>query len=243
MGAADALTALGAAAAVAVELLEGMAIVLAVGTARRWSDALWGAAAGAAGCAVLAVALGPLLLATLPLDVLRAAIGVLLLLLGLEWLRKGVLRLAGRKRRSSAVVEYDETLDEIDLLPLPVPGRPDWAARAVAAKGVFVEGVEVVLIVAALAARPTGPAPAIIGATVAGVVVLAVGAWLRAPLARVPETELKYGVGLALSGFGVFFLAEGVGVRWPGGDLALLWILLTLLVASQGLIHRLAVPR
>lgn len=94
------LTALAAAVAVAVELLEALVIVLAVGASRRWRDALWGAAAGVAACAVLAAALGPLL-AGLPLDTLHLTIGTLLLLFGLEWLRKGTMRLAGRRRRGS----------------------------------------------------------------------------------------------------------------------------------------------
>jgi uncharacterized membrane protein len=226
------LTVLTAAAAVGLELLEAMAIVVAVAVARRLRDALWGAAVGAAACGLLAAAVGPVL-AGLPLDALRVTIGTLLLLFGLEWLRKGTLRLAGRRARSSSAREYDETREELHDVPLPPRGDADWAGRLVAFKGVLLEGVEVVVIVTALAARPSGAAPALAGAAVAAVAVCAAGAWLHRPLARLPETELKYGVGVLLTTFGVFFAGEGMGVEWPGGDAALLYVAVALVLATQ----------
>jgi uncharacterized membrane protein len=234
------LVALGAGVAVSVELLEALAIVLAVGVSRRWADALLGAAAAAVVCAALAVLVGPVLLASVPLTTLRLVIGALLLLYGLEWLRKGTLRLAGRRSRSSSLKEYLEAQEELEEAPLPPAGSADWAGRIVAFKGVLLEGVEIVLIVAALAARPSGPAPALVGAAFATVAVLAAGAWLRTPLTRIPETELKWGVGVLLSAFGLFFAAEGTGAHWPGGDLAVLYIALALAAASQLQSHRLA---
>src|SRR5215212_9741078 len=113
------LVALGAGVAVGVELLEALAIVLAVGVSRRWADALFGAAWAAGVCALLAVVIGPVILASVPLDVLRVAIGVLLLLFGLEWLRKGTLRLAGRRARSSSRAEYLETRQALQDAPPP----------------------------------------------------------------------------------------------------------------------------
>ena len=234
------LVAIGAAVAVSVELLEALAIVLAVGVSRRWSDAVLGAAGAAVVCLLLAVLVGPVLLASVPLDTLRVTIGVLLLLFGLEWLRKGTLRLAGRRSRSSSLAEYIETQEDLRDAPLPPRGQPDWAGRLVAFKGVLLEGVEVVLIVSALAARPSGPAPALAGAAVATVTVLGAGAWLRRPLTRLPETELKWGVGVLLTAFGVFFAAEGLGAAWPGADAAILYIAATLGGMSQLQSHWLA---
>jgi Ca2+/H+ antiporter, TMEM165/GDT1 family len=227
------LVAVGAAVAVAVELLEALAIVLAVGVSRRWADALAGALAAVLVCGILAVLVGPVVLERVPLDVVRVTIGTLLLLYGLEWLRKGTLRLAGRRRRASSLSEYVETQEELEDAPLPPPGQPDWAGRIVAFKGVLLEGVEVVLIVSALAARPSGPAPALLGAAVAAVLVVGAGAWLRTPLSRLPETELKWGVGALLTAFGVFFAAEGLGVAWPGGDLAVVYVALTVALVSR----------
>ena len=218
------LTALGATAAAGLELLEALAIILAVGASRRWRDALLGAGAAVVACLAVAAAVGPALLAQASGDPLRVIVGVLLLLFGLEWLRKGVLRLAGRRARSSSAAEYDETRSELEDDPLPPPGRPDWAGRIVAFKGVLLEGIEVVLIVSALGARPGGLAPALVGTTIALVLVVGLGVWARRPLSRVPETELKCGVGVVLTTFGTFFCAEGLGVDWPGGDLALLYV-------------------
>ncbi len=218
------LLALGAAVAVAVELLEALAIVVAVGASRRWRDAVLGAVAATVACLAAGVLLGPVLLARVPVDGLRVVIGVLLLLIGLEWLRKGTLRLAGRKSRSSALKEYVETREALEHVPLPPEGEPDWAGRAVAFKGVMLEGVEVVLIVSALASRPGSAAPALVGCGIAVVLVAAAGARLRGPLARLPETELKLGVGVLLTAFGTFFAAEGLGVTWPGGDAAVLYV-------------------
>jgi Ca2+/H+ antiporter, TMEM165/GDT1 family len=234
------LVALGAGVAVAVELLEALAIVLAVAVSRRWSDALIGAFAAVVVCAVLAVVLGPVVLESIPLDTLRVIIGFLLLLFGMEWLRKGTLRLAGRRARASSIAEFDETQEELEDVPLPPPGQPDWAGRLVAFKGVLLEGVEIVVIVTALAARPSGAGPAVLGAAIACVAVIGAGAWLRKPLGRVPETELKWGVGVLLSSFGVFFLAEGLHVEWPGGDVAILYIVAVLAAVSQLRSHQLA---
>jgi uncharacterized membrane protein len=234
------LTAAGAALAVALELLEALAIVLAVGVSRRWRDAVIGAVGAVLVLAVVAGLVGPVLLAALPLDLLRTVVGVALLLFGLEWLRKGVLRLAGRRAPSSSLREYLEEREALEALPAPPEGRPDWPARVVAFKGVALEGLEVVLIVAALAGGSQGAAPAIAGAGVAVVAVLAVGVVVHRPLARLPESHLKYAVGLLLTSFGVFFLAEGLGAEWPGGDIALLYVAALLLAVSQLQIVRVA---
>jgi Ca2+/H+ antiporter, TMEM165/GDT1 family len=234
------LTLVGATLAVGLELLEALAIVLAVGSTRSWRDALIGAAGAVALLAVVVVAVGPLLLARLPLAPLRVVIGVALLLFGLEWLRKGVLRLAGRRSLSDSFKEYLEEREALEGMEAPAPGQPDWAARVVAGKGVLLEGVEVVLIVAALGAGPKGLAPAVAGAGLAVVLTLAVGFVLHRPLMRLPESHLKYAVGIVLSSFGVFFLGEGLDVEWPLSDGALLYVAATLLVVSQAQIAMLA---
>jgi uncharacterized membrane protein len=227
------LTLVGAALAVWLELLEALAIVLAVGSARRWRDAVIGAAGAIVLLGVVVVAVGPLLLARLPLEPLQVVIGVALLLFGLEWLRKGVLRLAGRRSPSSSFQEYLDEREALEGMAPPPAGRPDWPARVIAGKGVLLEGVEVVLIVAALGAGPDGLAPAVAGAGVAVVLTLAVGVALHRPLMRLPESHLKYAVGVVLSAFGVFFLGEGLDVEWPGGDAALLYVAAALLAVSQ----------
>jgi len=227
------LTLVGAALAVGLELLEALAIVLAVGLTRRFRDAVLGAAAAALVLTLLALVLGPLLIARVPLEPLRLVIGVGLLLFGLEWLRKGVLRLAGRRSPSSSFREFVDEREALEELPAPAPGTADWAARAIAFKGVLLEGIEVILIVTVLAARPGGLAPAMIGSALALSAVLAVGYRLRAPFQRIPETHLKYVVGIVLSAFGVFFAAEGLGASWPFDDLALAYIALIVLAVSQ----------
>jgi uncharacterized membrane protein len=227
------LTLAGAALAVALELLEAMAIVLAVAAERGRRDALIGAAGAVVLLALAGVFVGPVVLARIPLEPLQVVIGVALLLFGLEWLRKGVLRLAGRRAPSSSLAEYLEEREALHALAPPQPGSADWPARIVAGKGVLLEGLEVVLIVAALGAGEDGLAPALAGAAVAVVAVIAIGVVAHRPLARLPESHLKYAVGIVLSAFGVFFLAEGLGVEWPGGDAALLYVAAALVAVSQ----------
>jgi uncharacterized membrane protein len=211
-----------AAAAVGLELLEALAIVLAVGAERRMRDALVGALAAVAAVVGLCAAVGPGLLAGADLSSLRVVVGGLLLLFGLEWLRKGILRMAGlRSRRSS----YEEYLEEREALESDARvGATDWAARIVTFKGVFLEGLEVGVIVLALAGSPGRTAPALAGAALALVAVCGIGVVLHAPLRRLPETQLKLGVGIALTAFGTFFASEGLGVEWPLGDAALLYL-------------------
>src|SRR5437764_7493137 len=239
-GVAFVLTLIGAMLACGLEMLEALAIVLAVGITRRFRDSLIGAAGAALALAALAVVLGPVLISRVPLAPLRVLIGAFLLLFGLEWLRKGVLRLAHLRSPSSSFKEFVEEQEELEGLELPPPGRPDWAGRTIAFKGVLLEGVEVILIVTALGARPGGLAPPLIGGGVALIAVIVVGLVLHAPLSRLPETHLKYAVGIVLTTFGVFFAAVGFGVHWPLSDAALLYLALALFAVSQARITTLA---
>jgi Ca2+/H+ antiporter, TMEM165/GDT1 family len=234
------LTLLGAALACALELLEALAIVLAVALTRRPRDAILGAAGAVVACGALGAIVGPVLLDRFAVTPLRLVIGVALLLFGLEWLRKSVLRLAGARSRSSSFKEFVEEREALEAVPLPPPGHPDWAARTIAFKGVLLEGVEVILIVTALAARPGGEVPALLGAAAAALLTVAIGIALHRPLQRVPETELKYVVGIVLTTFGTFFAAEGLNVHWPLEDAALLVIAAGWLVVSQVLVRWLA---
>jgi uncharacterized membrane protein len=236
------LAALTAALAVSVELIEALAIVLAVGISRRWRDAALGAAAAVIACAALAAFLGAGVLASVPIDSLRLVIGVLLLLFGLEWLRKGTLRLAGLKARSSAQDDYDEAIQELDDDPLPPEGDADWAGRAIAFKGVLLEGVEIVLIVSVIASQPGNEAPALVGAAIAVIVTIALGVALRGHLGGLPETEVKWGVGVMLTSFGIFFTGEGLSVDWPGGEAALIYVAFLLALASRAQITSLHAP-
>lgn len=218
-----ALTLTSSAGASAVELLEALAIVLAVGVTRGFRNALTGAAAGAFGVLALCLVLGPALRAGAGIALLRVIVGSALLLFGLEWLRKGVLRVAGRRRRASSYHEFLETRDEAAALP-GTSGERDWAARGLAFQGVFLEGLEVGLIVLALGAAPGRLVPAVLGAAAALVLVAGAGIALRAPLQRLPETQLKLGMGVALTAFGTYFTAEGLHAQWPLAELAPLYL-------------------
>jgi Ca2+/H+ antiporter, TMEM165/GDT1 family len=216
------LTMAAAATAVAIEMLEALAIVMAVGMARGFRDALLGALAAVLGVVLLCLALGPALLGGADLHFVRVLVGTLLLLFGLEWLRKGILRMAGLRPRSSS---HDEFLEQRAALDRHAATEgPDWAARLVAFKGVFLEGLEVGLIVLALGAAPGRLTPALLGAALALALVAAIGLVMQRPLARLPETQLKLGVGVALTAFGTFFIAEGLRVQWPLGDVALVYL-------------------
>jgi uncharacterized membrane protein len=234
------LTAVGAALAVALELFEAMAIVLAVALSRRPSAALAGAGAATLACAALAVVVGPVLVAQVAGDALRVVVGIALLLFGMEWLRKGVLRLAGRRARSDSYAEFLAEREALAEEEPPAAGRFDWPGFVVAFKGVLLEGVEVILIVTVLAARPGGLAPALVGGAAAVVLVIGLGLLLHRPLRRLPESELKYVVGLVLTTFGTFFCAEGLGVDWPLGDAGLLVVLAVWLVISQAMVRALS---
>jgi len=202
-----------------VEFVEALTIVLAVGTVRGWAPALLGAGAGLALLVVLVTTLGPLI-GVVPITWLQVVVGVLLLLFGLRWLKKAVLRSAG------IVPLHDEDAAyaaETQALRAAGGGRGPWDTIAVATcfKAVVLEGLEVVFIVIAMGATAGRLVPASIGAGAALALVVALGLVLHRPLARVPENGLKLAVGVMLAAFGVFWVGEGGGLHWPGGDLAI----------------------
>jgi uncharacterized membrane protein len=213
-----------------VEAVEAMTIVLAVGAVRGWRSALMGSAGGLVTLAAIVVVLGTAL-AAIPIDYLQIAVGTALLLFGIRWLRKAVLRSAG------VVALHDESAiyaTQTNTLQSSERSAARWDAVAAltAYKAVVLEGVEVVVIVIGVGTVGNMILPASIGALAACTLVAAVGALLHRPLARVPENTLKYGVGVMLTSFGWFWFGEGIGIRWPYGDAAILCLMLVLFVAS-----------
>ena len=203
-----------------VEVVEAFTIVLAVGTLRGWRPAALGTFAALGLLGLLIVALGPLL-DRVPLRLLQLGIGVLLLLFGMGWLRKAVLRSAGviplHDENAAFAAETEHLAEEARRKRTSL----DWIAGLAAFKAVLLEGLEVVFIVIAVGAGRGLLWPASIGALAACVAVLVVGVVVHRPLSRIPENTLKFGVGVMLSAFGVFWTGEGLGVEWPGQDLLL----------------------
>ena len=212
-------------AASLVEMVEALTIVVAAGVSRGWRSALEGAAAAALVLGVLVVAVGIPLVRYIPLDALRVVVGALLLVLGLSWLRKAILRSSGHKALHDEDEIYAETVAELgpdggDGPPTAAHGR-DGVGFAVAFKGVFLEGTEVVLIVISLGAAQHRLGLAALAAGAAVVLVTVVGLVVARQLSEVPENTIKTAVGVMLTSFGVFWVGEGAGVHWPGDDLAL----------------------
>jgi len=203
-----------------VEVVEAFTIVLAVGTLRGWRPAAFGTAAALGVLAGVVIALGPLL-DRVPIDLLQLAIGVLLLLFGMTWLRKASLRAAGVIPLHDENAIFAAEVADLGAAFRRRQARRDWLASITAFKAVLLEGLEVVFIVIAVGAGRGLVLPASLGALAACALVLLVGALVHRPLSRVPENTLKFGVGVMLSAFGVFWTGEGLGIDWPGHDLAL----------------------
>jgi uncharacterized membrane protein len=213
-----------------VEMVEAATIVVAVGVTRGWRAALVGVGAGLLALAVVVAVLGPALTA-IPLSALRLAVGGLLLVFGLGWLRKAILRAAGLKALHNETETFHEQR-ELAREARVVAGGLDTYGFTVSFKGVLLEGLEVVFIVITFGSNQGGILLASLGAVAAAVLVLGAVLVLRAPLSRVPENTLKFVVGSLLTSFGTFWGAEGAGVSWPGSDLALAVIIPTTLVIS-----------
>ena len=218
------LIALGAFLASAVEMVEALTIVLGVGTVRGWRSTLIGVGAATLVLAVLIAVLGPAL-QHIPLDALRLVVGGLLLVFGLQWLRKAILRSSGFKALHDEEEAFRRERAEAEAAGSQRRAGLDWYAFTVAFKGVLLEGLEVVFIVITFGSTQHQLPLAAAAAGSALVLVATVGVLVRAPLSRVPENAMKFAVGLMLTTFGIFWGAEGTGVEWPGGDLALLGVL------------------
>jgi uncharacterized membrane protein len=209
--------------ACSVEAVEALTIVLAVGATRSWRSAMIGAGTALLVLAIVTAALGPALTA-LPINVLRAVIGGLLLIFGLQWLRKAILRASGLKAlhdEDAAFIEETEAARRAGTLG----GGLDGYSFLIAFKGTFLEGLEVVFIALTFGSAQKDVPLAALAAVAAVLVVVAAGFAVRAPLARVPENALKFVVGVMLTSFGVFGSGEGARAHWPGGDAALVAII------------------
>jgi uncharacterized membrane protein len=205
-----------------VEAVEALTVVLAAGAAhRQWRSAFIGAWAAFIVLAALTAALGPAL-TVIPLRGLRLVVGGLLLVFGLQWLRKAILRASGHKALHDEAELFVEQMRRAERMAVQRRGAVrDWYAFTLAFKGVLLEGLEVVFIVLTFGANAHDIPLAALAAGVAVVAVVAVGIAVRAPLARAPENTMKFVVGVMLTSFGVFWGSEGAGARWPGGDAAL----------------------
>jgi uncharacterized membrane protein len=214
-----------------VEAVEALTIVLAVATVRGWRPAGLGALAGLGLLILIVVLLGPLL-DRVPLHLLQLAIGVLLLLFGMRWLRKAILRAAGIIPLHDETMAFANETAELREQASRQAARLDWLAGLASFKAVVLEGLEVVFIVIAVGAGRGLLVPASAGALAACLLVAGAGFVVHRPLARVPENTLKFAVGVMLSAFGMFWTGEGLGVAWPGADLSILaFAALFLLVA------------
>jgi uncharacterized membrane protein len=214
-----------------VEVVEAFTIVLAVATLRGWRPALLGTTAALALLAGVVLLLGPLL-SRIPITALQLAIGILLLLFGMGWLRKASLRAAGVIPLHDEEGVFAVETARLGAQQWQMRSSFRWLAGITALKAVLLEGLEVVFIVIAVGAGRGLLLPASLGALAACAVVLAVGAAVHRPLSRVPENSLKFGVGVMLSAFGVFWTGEGLGIAWPGQDLALLFFAALFLAAG-----------
>jgi uncharacterized membrane protein len=216
----------------AVEFVEATTIVLAVGITRGWRAPLVGTALAALTLAVIVATLGVALVTVVPEHLLLGLVGTLLLLFGLRWLRKAVLRFAG-----IVALHDEEEIYRREVADLRAQGLKktewDWVGTIVAYKAVLLEGIEVAFIVIAFGAKGVAAMnAAIVGAIAAGVIVTALAAALRHPLTAVPENWMKFGVGAMLSAFGVFWFGEGIGAEWPGDAASIPLILASFLAAS-----------
>jgi uncharacterized membrane protein len=214
-----------------VEVVEAFTIVLAVGTLRGWRPAAFGTVAALGVLGGLIALFGPLL-DRVPLHLLQLVIGVLLLLFGMGWLRKAILRTAGVIPLHDEEAIYAAEAAHLAGAPGGHRSSRDWMAGLTAFKAVLLEGLEVVFIVVAVGAGRGLLWPASLGALAACAVILVIGLAVHRPLAKVPENTLKFGVGIMLSAFGVFWTGEGLGIDWPGQDLALAVFALLFLVVG-----------
>jgi uncharacterized membrane protein len=213
-----------------VEAVEALTIVLAAGTGRDWRSAIIGVLAGLVVLGAIVALLGPALSAV-PLDGLRLVVGGVLLVFGLQWLRKAILRASGLKARHDENAIYDTELAAAEAAARRDGSGghrrlvTDWYGFTLSFKGVVLEGLEVAFIALTFGANAQNIPLASVAALAAVAMVAVIGIAVRVPLARVPENTMKFVVGILLTSFGMFWGAEGAGAAWPGADAALLVVI------------------
>jgi uncharacterized membrane protein len=219
-----------------VEMVEALTIVVAAGVTRSWRSSLEGAAAAAVVLSVIVVVVGIPLIHYVPINALRVIVGALLLVLGLSWLRKSILRASGHKALHDEDAIFAATSAELAApgSSSSSPTRRDAVGFGVAFKGVFLEGMEVVLIVVSLGASQHRLGIAAAAAGAAALVVAAIGALVAKQLSRVPENTIKLGVGIMLTSFGLFWVGEGTGAHWPGSDAAIIVLVGLFFLVTMG---------
>ena len=219
----------------AVEVVETLTIVLAIGVTRGWRATLIGVAAAVIALTAVVAALGPAL-TVIPIERVRLVVGALLLVFGLKWLRKAILRASGFKALHDEEAAYAEELEQARAAGREERAGLDWYAFTLCFKATLLEGLEVAFIVLTFGASQGSIPLAALGAGAAVVVTASIGAAVRAPLARVPENTIKFVVGVMLTTFGIFWATEGAGAKWPGGDVSLLGVLAFVTLGSLGLV-------
>jgi uncharacterized membrane protein len=216
-----------------VEGVEALTIVLAMGVTRGWRAALTGAVAATLALAAIVAALGPAL-TVIPIEALRLVVGALLLVFGLQWLRKAILRASGWRALRDEDAAFARQAAAAETAPREKHAGLDWYGFTISFKGVLLEGLEVAFIVLTFGSTQGNIPLAALGAAAAVVLVVATGIVVHRPLSRVPENTLAFAVGVMLTTFGTFWGAEGAGVDWPGDDASLPVVLGFVVLISLG---------
>jgi uncharacterized membrane protein len=215
-----------------VEAVEALTIILAVGVTRQWRSSIYGALAGLGVLTAIIAVFGTAIVLFVPLNALRIVIGSLLLIYGLQWTTKAILRASGAKAKHDEELIYATEVKRLrEEAPVPASGL-DGVSFAVSFKGVLLEGLEVAFIVITFGTNAGRLGEATLGAVLAVVLVVVVGIFVHRPLSRVPENGLKFAVGLMLITFGTFWAGEGIGIEWPASDATLIILLVVYAVVG-----------
>ena len=216
-------------------MVEALTIVLAMGVTRGWRATLVGTIVALVALAAIVALLGPAL-TVIPIDTLRLVVGALLLVFGLQWLRKAILRASGWRAIRDEDAVFAREAKAAQQAAREERAGLDWYAFTISFKGVLLEGLEVAFIVLTFGSAQGSIPLAAAGAAAAAILVVVAGFVVREPLSRVPENTLAFAVGVMLTTFGIFWGAEGAGVDWPGGDAALPGVLAFVALVSFGFV-------